>query len=156
MSRVWCANYCYVWLREAFAFKKWNSAHVENAAASWYKWKMRRHANWRVHNAVMSQTWIACKIKISMLLVFLVNIHRPHLVQNVVFHLNFGPNCRAVQHGLCAIARIFVLTYLVTDRCERTPESGSWRVTKWSRGHSRWVTSRKVLRTSFGSVQSTK
>jgi len=32
----------------------------------------------------------------------LVMWHQQLLVQNVVFHLYFGPNCRTLQRGLCA------------------------------------------------------
>ena len=42
------------------------------------------------------------------------------------------------------------------DRCARTWENGLWRTTRWRTGRSRWTTSRKVLRTSSGSVQSTR
>jgi len=43
--------------RAPFAFKKWNSAHMENVATQQYKFKMRRFDGqaWRVHSAAMRQ-----------------------------------------------------------------------------------------------------
>ena len=51
-----------IYVREPFAFKKWNSAHVDNAATEWQKWKTWRFNCQLTHSQHShAAIWIAYK-----------------------------------------------------------------------------------------------